>query len=100
MTALPVIFRQFDCSAERLFFAWESCGHIINRDTSDSTVAAGRFLLAMALERSVGVGMLVPEFALHIAVNKPICRPRGSRGSDQWPLQNRKTQLHNTPTAR
>jgi len=28
MTALSVLFRQFDSSAERLCFAWESCGHM------------------------------------------------------------------------
>jgi hypothetical protein len=28
MTALSVLFCQFDCSAERLCFAWESCGHM------------------------------------------------------------------------
>src|ERR1700730_13568649 len=28
MTALSVLFRQFDSSAERLRFAWESCGHM------------------------------------------------------------------------
>jgi hypothetical protein len=28
MTALSVPFCQFDCSAERLCFAWDTCGHM------------------------------------------------------------------------